>query len=105
VSFNPSGEQVMTTSGDGKFRLWDLASEKLIGAPLPGSDSGGWGVFFPDGRQAIAVFSSGTGVIWNVDPTTWKQQACRGAHRDLTRAEWRSFLPDRRYREVCPERG
>ena len=59
MSFNPSGTQVMTTSGDGKLRLWDLAWEKLIGAPLPCADTGGWGVFFPDGRQVMA----GTGVI------------------------------------------
>jgi WD40 repeat protein/DNA-binding SARP family transcriptional activator len=102
VTFNPSGTQVVTTSSDGKLRLWDLASGKLVGAPLPGADTGGWGTFFPDGKRVIAVFGSGTGVVWNVDPVAWETQACRAAHRNLTRSEWRDFLPQRGYRHVCP---
>jgi len=101
VTFNPSGTEVITTSSDGKLRLWDLASGKLVGAPLPGTDSGGWGTFFPDGKQVIAVFGSGTGVVWDVDPAAWKAHACRIAHRNLTRTEWQDFLPQRGYRAVC----
>jgi WD40 repeat protein/DNA-binding SARP family transcriptional activator len=101
VTFDPTGTEVMTTSRDGKFRLWNLASGKLVGAPLPGDDTGGWGTFFPDGRRVIAVFDSGIGVVWNVDPSAWKAQACTIAHRNLTRAEWRDLLPQRRYRPVC----
>ncbi|TML15436.1 MAG: WD40 repeat domain-containing protein [Actinobacteria bacterium] len=101
MTFNPSGTEVITTSSDGKLRLWDLASRKLVGAPLPGTDSGGWGTFFPDGKQVIAVFGSGTGVVWDVDPAAWKAHACRIAHRNLTRTEWQDFLPQRGYRAVC----
>jgi hypothetical protein len=78
------------------------ASGKLIGAPLPGADAGGWGTFFPDGKHVIAVFHSGTGIIWNVDPAAWKSQACSVAHRNLTRGEWEDLLPERNYRQVCP---
>ena len=95
---SPNGEQVMTTSTDGKFRLWDLASGKLVGSPLPGADVGGWGTFFPDGKRVIATFLSGIGVVWNVDPAAWGRQACRTAHRTLTRAEWREFVPERSFR-------
>jgi WD40 repeat protein len=102
VTFNPSGTEVISTSSDGKLRLWDLTSGKLIGGPLPGADTGGWGTFFPDGKRVIAVFGSGTGVVWNVDPVAWETQACRAAHRNLTRSEWRDFLPQRGYRHVCP---
>jgi WD40 repeat protein len=101
LSFNPSGTQLATTSGDGQFRLWDVASGKLIGAPLPGAETGGWGVFGPDGKHLVAVFSSGTGVMWNVDPHAWERHACRVAHRNLTRSEWRDLLPQRAYRPVC----
>jgi len=102
VTYDPTGTKVITTSNDGKFRLWDLASGKLVGAPLPGADTGGWGTYFPDGKQVIATFWSGTGVVWNVDPAAWKTQACRVAHRNLTRSEWRDFLPQRSYGHVCP---
>jgi WD40 repeat protein len=101
VTYSPNGEQVMTTSTDGQFRLWDIASGKLIGSPLPGADVGGWGTFFPDGKRVIATFWSGIGVVWNVDPAAWGRDACRTAHRTLTRAEWRGFVPERAYRPVC----
>ena len=36
------GRELVTTSGDGKLRLWDLATGRLVGSPLPGSTTGGW---------------------------------------------------------------
>jgi WD40 repeat protein len=102
LSFDPTGDRLMTTSTDGKIRLWDLATDKLIGAPLAGSDTGGWGTFFPNGKQLVAVFPSGTGVVWNVDPASWSTRACRVARRNLTRTEWHDFLPGLPYRKVCP---
>ena len=102
LSFNPSGTQLATTSGDGNFRLWDVASGKLIGEPLPGAETGGWGAYDPDGKHLIAVFGSGTGIVWNVDPRAWRRHACQIAHRNLTIGEWRDLLPHRSYRAVCP---
>jgi WD40 repeat protein/DNA-binding SARP family transcriptional activator len=102
VTYSPDGKEVMTTSTDGKFRLIDPSLGKLLGAPLPGADTGGWGTFFPNGKQIVATFWSGTGVVWNVDPAAWREQACRIANRNLTRAEWRDFLAPRPYEAVCP---
>jgi WD40 repeat protein len=102
VTYSPSGDEVVTTSTDGQFRLWDLTSGKLVGGPLPGAETGGWGTFFPNGKQVIGVFPSGAGVVWNVDPAAWKRRACQVANRDLTQSEWRNVLPQRRYRRVCP---
>ncbi|MBA3428766.1 MAG: winged helix-turn-helix domain-containing protein [Actinobacteria bacterium] len=105
VTFNRSGTRVITTSTDGKLRLWDRESGRLVGAPIRGGDTGGWGTFFPDGRRVIAVFRSGTGVLWNVDAAAWIDRACRVAHRNLTRTEWRNFLPERGYGRVCGTAG
>jgi WD40 repeat protein len=102
VTYTPDGTEVMTTSSDGKVRLIDVATGKLVGAPLPGADAPGWGTVFPDGKQIVAAFWDGKGVVWNVDPHAWAAQACRIARRSLTRAEWRDFLPRRPYRRVCP---
>ena len=91
----------MTTSTDGKLRLWDLASGKLVGAPLPGADAGGWGTFFPDGRHAIAVFADGTGVVWNIDPRHVGGARLPRRAPQPHEAEWRDFLPERAYRPTC----
>jgi WD40 repeat protein/DNA-binding SARP family transcriptional activator len=102
IAFDPSGRTLVTSSSDGKLRLWDVKTRKLIGAPLPGSTVAGSTAFFPDGTHVLGVFGSGTGIVWNIDPEAWKATACRIAHRELTRTEWDDFLPDRRYRNVCP---
>src|SRR5436305_2125361 len=100
VDFDPSGRMLVTMSNDGNLRLWDVATQKLIGAPIPVSDGGGSAEFFPDGTHVLANFGP-TGVVWNVDPVAWEAQACRVAHRELTRKEWSAFLGQRRYRPVC----
>jgi hypothetical protein len=92
----------MTTRDDGSVQLWALPSGEPIGSPIPGAAFGGWGTFFPDGNEVVAVFSSGTGVVWNVDPASWSARACQIANRNLTRAEWRAYLPNRPYRKTCP---
>ena len=101
VTYAPDGTEVMTTGGDGSLRLWDLASHKLLGAPLPGPNTSGWGTYFPDGRHVVSVSGSGAGVVWDVDPQDWEQAACTVANRELTRAEWHGFAPERGYRRVC----
>jgi hypothetical protein len=79
-----------------------LRTRKLIGEPFPGSNTGGSVHFFPDGKHVLGVFSSGTGIVWNVDPAAWKAKACRVARRNLTQVEWTEFLGRRSYRSVCP---
>jgi WD40 repeat protein len=100
VDFNPSGRTLVTMSSDGNLRLWDVATRKLIGAPIPVSTGDGTAEFFPDGTHVLGDFGS-KGVVWNVDPAAWEAQACRVAHRALTREEWNNFLGQRRYRPVC----
>jgi WD40 repeat protein/DNA-binding SARP family transcriptional activator len=102
LDFQPDGSTLVTVSGDGRLRLWDVATRKLIGAPLPAANTGGSVHFFPDGKNVLGVFGSGTGIVWSVDPAAWAAKACSIAHRNLTPSEWTTFLGHRRYRNVCP---
>jgi dipeptidyl aminopeptidase/acylaminoacyl peptidase len=102
LDFAPRGSTLVTLSDDGKLRLWDVATRKLIGAALPASNTGGSVHFFPDGKHVIGVFGSGTGIVWSVDPAAWAARACSIAHRNLTPAEWTEFLGHRKYHNVCP---
>ena len=102
LDFSPSGSTLVTLSDDGKLRLWDVATRKLIGAALPASNTGGSVHFFPDGKHVLGVFGSGTGIVWSVDPAAWAAKACSIAHRNLTPGEWTEFLGHREYHNVCP---
>ena len=37
-----------------------------------------------------------------LEPSAWLEEACAVAGRDLTRAEWDRYLPDRPYERTCP---
>lgn len=56
--------------------------------------------FDDQGKLPIAD-SRGTVRTWDLRPSAWIAAACRMAGRDLTEAEWRSYLPDREYDPVC----
>ena len=104
IAFDPAGKTLATSAQDFKVRLWDLASQRQIGRPLPGAENGtGTNVsaFDPSGHHLIAVYDSGAALVWDMDPDHWKQQACAVVGRPLTREEWTELLPDRRYQPTC----
>jgi WD40 repeat protein/DNA-binding SARP family transcriptional activator len=102
LDFSPNGRTLVTLSDDGRLRLWDVATRKLIGAPLRVSNTRGTVHFLPDGKHVLGVFGSGAGIVWSVDPADWAAKACGIAHRNLTPTEWTEFLGNRPYRAVCP---
>lgn len=102
LAWSRDGKALVTASGDGKLRLWDVSRHELVGEPLPGSSNGSSVEFFPDGRHALGMFRSGTAIIWSVDPAAWAARACSVANGNLTRAEWKRFLPGVPYRTICP---
>jgi hypothetical protein len=43
-------------------------------------------------------------MLWDVDPPVWRRRACAIAGRNLTREEWKLYLPEGTvYRATCPE--
>ena len=91
-----------TSSSDGTVRLWDVATGRLIGGPLPGIPNAQIGaVFTRAGTHLAAVYESGQGYSWDVRPSSWAQRACAIAGRPLTRAEWNEVLPGHSYKPAC----
>ena len=101
---SPDGRQLATTSADGEARLWDLASGRSIGGALPSARGTLAGAAFIDGGRRMAVLHDRGGYAWDLDPASWARHACSVAGRTLTRAEWDSVLPDRRYAPACTGR-
>jgi len=91
-----------TSSPDGTVRLWDINSERALGAPLPGLPGHGvTGLLTPDGGGVIAGYDTGQAYRWDIRSQSLVRQACQIAGRTLTRAEWEEFLPGRDYRPAC----
>jgi hypothetical protein len=49
----------------------------------------------------FVVSETGSGWVWDVDPSHWETRACQMAGRSLTQQEWETFLPDRPYQATC----
>jgi WD40 repeat protein len=104
MSISSDGQTLATAgSGDEDVLLWDVASRRQIGSALPGNGPGLAVAFLPDGRRAMALSLAGRGMVWDVDPESWKRRACSVANRNLTSSEWHDFVGDRPYRATCPQ--
>jgi WD40 repeat protein len=114
ASFAPGGSFLATTSLFGGTRLWDPATglgygEELIserpGSLEPTVELGFLGVgsaFSPDGKLLATAGVDAFPMLWDVDPVRWRRRACAIAGRNLTREEWRLYLPSGTpYRATC----
>jgi WD40 repeat protein len=103
VTISPDNRTLATSARDGTVRLWDIESEKPVGA-LPGTPGNTViGLFAPDGDAVIAGFDTGQAFRWDIRPASLARQACLIASRTLTRAEWDEFLPGRDYEPACSD--
>ena len=54
VDASPDGRTLVTAGSDGQIRLWDIASRRPIGTPLPGPENINAVAFFaPDGDARL----------------------------------------------------
>jgi WD40 repeat protein/DNA-binding SARP family transcriptional activator len=103
LSFDPSGRTFAETGGaDGLLKLWNSSSPQQFGSTFPGNP-GRWATtaFTPDGRNLLVVYDDGTGYLWPASVGAWEQHACAVAGRNLTRDEWRRFVPGHGYAKAC----
>jgi WD40 repeat protein len=112
--FSPSEPNSLAFSPDGSLLASGTSSEVILwSAPqrtsiatlhVPGPVS-----FSRDGRilatssQWNANLIMGTGItLWDVSSADWARQLCQIAGRDLTRAEWSTYVAGRPYQQICP---
>jgi WD40 repeat protein len=103
VAMSRDGQLVMIRGADRTVRLFDAASGTPLGDPiaLPGPVVGA--SLRGDGLELAAQAATGVG-LWDLDPEHWRAAACRVAGRNLTRAEWDTYIGDLAdYRATCPQ--
>ena len=108
VVFSPDGETLASVSEgvDSKaynILLWEVATHQPIGQPLTGHTANIQDIAFSPDSGALASGSlDGTLLLWDVNPKSWMEEACRIANRNLTRAEWERYFPNQTYHKTCP---
>jgi hypothetical protein len=95
------GRLLATTSIDGTTRLWDLASGEQIGPAMSSGQGDMVGAAFVGGGDELALMHATGGLLADLRPSSWEEEACDIVGRTLTRAEWQSALPDRPYAPAC----
>jgi WD40 repeat protein len=117
VAFDPTGSYLATTSLFGPTRLWDAATgtgygDELVPTARPASAIpdvdlpflGLGNEFSPDGKRLTTAGVDTFAMLWDVDPAVWRQRACAIAGRNLSREEWKLYLPaSAGYRATCTQ--
>jgi len=103
LDFDAKGDTFSTSGGsDGTAKLWTTATLQQVGSAFQ-SDPSQWGTarFTPDGSHLVVLYGDGTGFVWPTTVAAWAAHACVVAGRNLTREEWRRYVPHRSYGPVC----
>jgi WD40 repeat protein len=103
ITFAPDYASFVTTGDDGAVKLWDAATQRLLGSILPlGANHRVRASYRADG-QVLIVGDKGEIVAWDPRPDSWEAYACKVSGRNLTKSEWTELFPGRRYRVTCPD--
>jgi WD40 repeat protein len=118
ASVDPHSRYLATTSQEGATRVWDARTGAAFGDeltgwrpqslipefPLPAPFVPVRNAFSPDGRFLAVGGIANRPMLWDLSLRTWKTRACTIAGRNLTRAEWATFMtPGAPYRRTCRE--
>nr|WP_131738772.1 WD40 repeat domain-containing protein [Actinomadura roseirufa] len=103
LAFRADGATLVTGSADDTVRLWDLPTHREIGPALTGHARNVNAIAYArDGTLAATAGDDGTARLWDVSlPADPAAAACAGAGRPLTRAEWKTYAPQQKFRRTC----
>jgi hypothetical protein len=86
--------------------LWDLESRRqFLEVYVPAFE---WSllsqpVTFTDGGRTLEICHPDLKLLLDVDPVSWRREACKIAGRNLTGPEWRYFMGDNEPEKTCAQ--
>jgi eukaryotic-like serine/threonine-protein kinase len=66
ANFSPDGETFVTGLGNGEAQLWDAATLKPLGDPIPNHGCVVGGRFSPDGKSILIAYEDGSVRLWDL---------------------------------------
>ncbi|MEU1936590.1 helix-turn-helix domain-containing protein [Streptomyces coeruleorubidus] len=103
LAFSSDGGTLAVGGAGGTLRLWDTAGQRLLGGDLPTSGDEVRSLAF--GGNDGMLYATGPNVLLQrrpIAPDAAVRAICEHAGGGLTRAQWRRYVPDAPYRQVCP---
>ena len=106
VTFSPDGQWIAAGSGDftidaGSVQVWEAATGRDI-CRMEHEDQVNDVVFSPDGRWIASGSRDGTARVWPLRMEDLIAEACARLSTNLTREEWKQYIPGEPYRKTCP---
>lgn len=102
AAFSPDGKLVATGGAKGDIHLYDVATGRQYGLPLPGHADGTDDLAFSrDGRTLYSTGGDRSIQAAVLDPERVASRLCAQVG-PLTRAEWKQYADDLPYRRTCP---
>ncbi len=107
MAFSPDGRLLVVGSQGGTLQLTDLVLRRSLGDPIGGLGDGVTGVVVGAGDRIATADRTGNAIRWSPllthpDPEAFRRRVCAIVPRNLTREEWRRYLPGEPYRKICP---
>ncbi|MDX3751974.1 hypothetical protein [Streptomyces sp. AK08-02] len=104
LAVSPDGATLAVGGGAGTLQLWDIATQQPLGGPLttPGEPVETL-AFGPDSGTLYAGGAHVPLQRYTVDPERAVARVCAraGTGAELSREQWRTYVPEVAYRRVC----
>jgi WD40 repeat protein len=103
--FSHDGSTLAVGGDEGTLQLWDVASSRRLGLPLPTSGDAVQSVAFGPGDDTLYVAAAHLPVgMYSVAGGPIAAAVCARAGGGPSRDDWATYLPDRPYKDVCGPR-